>query len=84
MNRFSTTPTAEEGGGFTAYWFPKTVDGEPLPKPAYSQPIEVAVAGIGRISNGDLAVHIPVSITDEMINGIIPDIRETAERSKSM
>ncbi len=27
---------AEAGGGFTEYWFPKTADGEPLPKRAYS------------------------------------------------
>ncbi|NBB90769.1 MAG: HAMP domain-containing protein [Spirochaetes bacterium] len=120
---------AAQGGGFTEYWFPKTADGEPLPKRAYSQsfepydwvistgnyyddidatvaelqdenatalqritgtlvglsvggvlvavllvvfvvkrltrPLEVAVSGIARISDGDLSVHIPVSSKDE-------------------
>lgn len=27
---------AQEGGGFSEYWFPKVADGEPLPKRAYS------------------------------------------------
>ena len=31
---------AQEGDGFTEYWFPKVADGEPLPKRAYSQTFE--------------------------------------------